>query len=163
MDEKDLLLLRLLEENSNHSPEELAVMTELSGEELKCRIAALEEAKIIRSYTTVIDWERAANGGVSAIIELKVNPERDYGYDRIADRLAKFREVKSLRLVTGVYDLQLHVTGKTMQDVARFVSEYIAPMDRIRETATHIIMKTYKENGQNFCEKEAADRIPYSP
>ena len=66
MDEKDLLLLRLLEENSNHSPEELAVMTELSGEELKCRIAALEEAKIIRSYTTVIDWERAANGGVSS-------------------------------------------------------------------------------------------------
>ena len=75
---------------------------------LKCRITALEEGKIIKSYTTVIDWERAANGGVAAIIELKVNPERDYGYDRIADRLAKFREVRSLRLVTGVYDLQLH-------------------------------------------------------
>ncbi len=162
MDEKDLLLLRLLEENSNQSSEELAVMTELTGEEVQCRIAALEEAKIIRSYTTIIDWERAANGGVSAIIELKVNPERDYGYDRIAARLVKFREVKSLRLVTGVYDLQLHVTGKTMQDVARFVSEYIAPMDRIRETATHIIMKTYKENGQDFCEKEAGERIPYS-
>jgi DNA-binding Lrp family transcriptional regulator len=162
MDEKDLLLLRLLEENSNHSSEELAIMTELPIEEVKCRIAALEEAKIIRSYTAVIDWERAANGGVSAIIELKVNPERDYGYDRIAARLVKFREVKSLRLVTGVYDLQLHVTGKTMQDVARFVSEYIAPMDRIRETATHIIMKTYKENGQDFCEKEAGERIPYS-
>jgi len=163
MDEKDHHLLRLLEENSRLSPDELAIMAELSGEDVRRRIAALEEAKIIKSYTTIIDWERAANGGVAAIIELKVNPERDYGYDRIADRLAKFREVKSLRLVTGVYDLQLHVTGKTMQDVARFVSEYIAPMDRIRETATHIIMKTYKENGQNFCEKEPGERLPYSP
>ncbi|MFA5294348.1 MAG: Lrp/AsnC family transcriptional regulator [Methanoregulaceae archaeon] len=162
MEEKDHLLLRLLEENSRLSPGELGIMAELSEEDVKCRIAALEEAGIIRSYTTIIDWERAANGGVAAIIDLKVNPERDYGYDRIAGRLAQFREVRSLRLMTGVYDLQLHVTGKTMQDVARFVSEYIAPMDRIRETATHIIMKTYKENGQNFCEKEAGERVPYS-
>jgi len=162
MDGKDLLLLRLLEENSRLSAGELGIMAELSEEDVKCRVVALEEAGIIRSYTTIIDWERAANGGVAAIIDLKVNPERDHGYDRIAGRIAQFREVRSLRLMTGVYDLQLQVTGKTMQDVARFVSEYIAPMDRIRETATHIIMKTYKENGQNFCEKEAGDRVPYS-
>ncbi|MDD1706881.1 MAG: Lrp/AsnC family transcriptional regulator [Methanoregulaceae archaeon] len=162
MDEKNLLLLRLLEENSRLSPEELGVMAELSPDEVACRVTALEEAKIIKSYNTVIDWERAANGGVAAIIEIKVNPERDFGYDRIAGRIANFREVKSLRLITGVYDLQLHVTGNTMQEVARFVSEYIAPMDRIRETATNIIMKTYKENGQNFCDKESGERIPYS-
>lgn len=162
MDEKDLLLLRLLEENSRLSPDELGIMAELSPDDVASRVTALEEGKIIKSYTTVIDWERAANGGVAAIIELKVNPERDFGYDRIAGRLANFREVRSLRLITGVYDLQLLVTGKTMQEVARFVSEYIAPMDRIRETATHIIMKTYKENGQNFFEKESGERIPYS-
>ncbi len=162
MDEKDLLLLRLLEENSRLSPKELGVMAELPADDVKCRIAALEEEKIIRSYTTVIDWDRAANGGVAAIIELKVNPERDYGYDRIAERIANYREVRSLRLITGVYDFQLTVTGKTMHEVARFVSEYIAPMDRIRETATHIIMKTYKENGQAFFEKESGERIPYS-
>jgi DNA-binding Lrp family transcriptional regulator len=162
MDEKDLLLLRLLEENSRLSPDELGVMAELSPDDVASRVTALEEGKIIKSYTTVIDWERAANGGVAAIIELKVNPERDFGYDRIAGRLANFREVRSLRLITGVYDLQLLVTGNTMQEVARFVSEYIAPMDRIRETATHIIMKTYKENGQNFFEKESGERIPYS-
>lgn len=162
MDQTDLLLLRLLEENSRLSPEELGVMAELSSDEVRERITALEEGKIIKSYTTVIDWERAADGGVAAIIELKVNPERDYGYDRIAERLANFREVKALRLITGVYDLQLLVTGKTMHDVARFVSEYIAPMDRIRETATHIIMKTYKENGQSFYERETGERIPYS-
>lgn len=162
MDEKDLLLLRLLEENSRLSPDDLGIMAELSPDDVASRVTALEEGKIIKSYTTVIDWERAANGGVAAIIELKVNPERDFGYDRIAGRLANFREVRSLRLITGVYDLQLLVTGKTMQEVARFVSEYIAPMDRIRETATHIIMKTYKENGQNFFEKESGERIPYS-
>jgi DNA-binding Lrp family transcriptional regulator len=162
MDQTDLLLLRLLEENSRLSPEELGVMAEISSDKVRERITALEEGKIIKSYTTVIDWERAADGGVAAIIELKVNPERDYGYDRIAERLANFREVKALRLITGVYDLQLLVTGKTMHDVARFVSEYIAPMDRIRETATHIIMKTYKENGQSFYERETGERIPYS-
>lgn len=162
MDEKDLLLLRLLEENSRLSPDDLGIMAELSPDDVASRVTALEEGKIIKSYTTVIDWERAANGGVAAIIELKVNPERDFGYDRIAGRLANFREVRSLRLITGVYDLQLLVTGKTMQEVARFVSEYIAPMDRIRETATHIIMKTYKENGQNFFERESGERIPYS-
>lgn len=162
MDEKDLLLLRLLEENSRLSSEELGLMAELSTEEAGRRVTSLEENRIIRSYTTIVDWEKAGNGGVAAVIELKVNPERDYGYDRIAERLANFPEVRALRLITGVYDLQLVVTGKTMHEVARFVSESIAPMDRIRETATHIVMKTYKENGQSFYEREAGERIPYS-
>lgn len=162
MDEKDLLLLQLLEENSRLTTRDMAVMAEVSPEETQARIAAMEAAGVIRSYSAVIDWERAGNGEVSAIIELKVNPERDYGYDRIAERIARFRQVRSLRLITGTYDLQITVTGKNMQEVARFVSEYIAPMDRIRETATHIIMKIYKENGRTFCEKEGTERIPYS-
>jgi DNA-binding Lrp family transcriptional regulator len=162
MDQKDLLLLHLLEENSRLSSDELGVMAELPADEVRSRITSLEDSKIIKSYITVIDWEKAADGGVAAIIELKVNPERDYGYDRIAERLANFHEVKALRLITGVYDLQLLVSGKTMHEVARFVSESIAPMDRIRETATHIIMKTFKENGQCFYEREAGERIPYS-
>lgn len=163
MDDKDRLLLHLLEDNSRLTAEELGVMAELSEDDVKSRIAALEDTGIIRRYTTIIDWEKAAEGRVAAIIELKVNPERDHGYDRIAERLANYPEVKALRLVTGVYDLQLQVSGSTMHEVARFVSEYIAPMDRIRETATHIIMKTYKENGQSFYEREAGERIPYSP
>ena len=162
MDEKDILLLQLLEENSRLTPQDLAVMVEMTPEAVAARIAAFESSGVIRAYTTLIDWEKAGNGEVSAIIELKVNPERDYGYDRIAERIARFRQVRSLRLITGVYDLQLIVTGRTMQEVARFVSEYIAPMDRIRETATHIVMKSYKENGRTFCEKEESERIPYS-
>ena len=129
---------------------------------MEARVHALEAAGVIRKYTTVINWELAGNGEVSSIIELKVNPERDFGYDRIAERLSRFRQVKTLRLMTGTYDLQLLVTGKNMQEVSRFVSEHVAPMDRIRETATHIIMKSYKENGNILFEQQEAERLPYS-
>jgi DNA-binding Lrp family transcriptional regulator len=162
MDDKDLGLLRILEENSRLSAEEIATMTTLTPAEVQVRIHALEEAGVIRKYTTVINWEKTGNGEVSSIIELKVSPERDFGYDRIAERLSRFRQVKTLRLMTGTYDLQLLVTGKNMQEVSRFVSEHIAPMDRIRETATHIIMKSYKENGNMLFEEQEAERLPYS-
>jgi DNA-binding Lrp family transcriptional regulator len=162
MDDKDLGLLRILEENSRLSAEEIATMTTLTPAEVQVRIHALEDAGVIRKYTTVINWEKAGNGEVSSIIELKVSPERDFGYDRIAERLSRFRQVKTLHLMTGTYDLQLLVTGKNMQEVSRFVSEHIAPMDRIRETATHIIMKSYKENGNVLFEEQEAERLPYS-
>jgi len=162
MDEKDLELLRILEENSRLSADEIATMTSLSTADVQERIHTLETAQVIKRYSTVINWEKAGNGEVSAIIELKVSPERDYGYDRIAERLSRFRQVKTLRLITGTYDLQLIVTGKNMQEVSRFVSEHVAPMDRIRETATHIVMKSYKENGNTFFEQQEAERLPYS-
>jgi DNA-binding Lrp family transcriptional regulator len=160
MDEKDRTLLYVLEDNARISLPDMAAMTQLPESEVEERIRDLQTKKVIRKYTTVIDWERAGDGEVSAIIDLKVTPERDYGYDRIAERIARFRQVKSLRLMSGVYDLQLHVTGKTMNEVARFVSEQIAPIDHIRETATHIIMKTYKENGNLFYEREEGERLP---
>lgn len=163
MDEKDLELLRILEENSRLSAEEVASMTRLTSAEVEARIRALEAAQVIKGYSTVVNWEKAGNGEVSAIIELKVSPERDYGYDRIAERLSRFRQVKTLRLMTGTYDLQLLVTGRNMQEVSRFVSEHVAPMDRIRETATHIIMKSYKENGNVLFEESEPERLPYSP
>ncbi|RXE56823.1 AsnC family transcriptional regulator [Methanoculleus taiwanensis] len=162
MDEKDRLLLRELEENSSVPLEDLAVMADLSESDVQNRIRRLEEAGVIRKYTAVVDWERAGDGIVAAVIELKVSPERDYGYDRIADRIARFRQVRSLRLMTGTYDLQLIVTGGSMHEIARFVSEQIAPMDRIRETATHIVMKSYKENGNILAEREEVERLPYS-
>ena len=139
MDDKDLELLHILEDNSRLSAQEIASMTNLALAEVEARIQALETANVIRKYSTVINWEKAGNGEVLAIIELKVSPERDFGYDRIAERLSRFRQVRTLRLMTGTYDLQLLVSGKNMQDVSRFVSEHVAPMDRIRETATHII------------------------
>ncbi len=140
MQEKDLELLRILEDNSRLSAKEIATMTNLTPNEVEARVHALEAAGVIRKYTTV----------------------RDFGYDRIAERLSRFRQVKTLRLMTGTYDLQLLVTGKNMQEVSRFVSEHVAPMDRIRETATHIIMKSYKENGNVLFEQQEAERLPYS-
>ena len=163
MEEKDIEILRILEENSRLSTEEIGTMTGLGREDVENRICALEASQVIKGYSTVVNWERAGNGEVSAIIELKVSPERDFGYDRIAARLSRFRQVKSLRLITGTYDLQLIVTGKNMQEVSRFVSEHVAPMDRIRETATHIIMKSYKENGNTLFEQPEKERLPYSP
>ncbi len=162
MDDKDLELLHILEDNSRLSAQEIASMTNLALAEVEARIHALEAAKVIRKYSTVINWEKAGNGEVLAIIELKVSPERDFGYDRIAERLSRFRQVRTLRLMTGTYDLQLLVSGKNMQDVSRFVSEHVAPMDRIRETATHIIMKSYKENGNTLFEQPESERLPFS-
>jgi DNA-binding Lrp family transcriptional regulator len=162
MQEKDLELLRILEDNSRLTAKEIASMTNLTPSDVEARIHALETAGIICKYTTVVNWEKAGNGEVSSVIELKVNPERDFGYDRIAERLSRFRQVKTLRLMTGTYDLQLLVTGKNVQEVSRFVSEHVAPMDRIRETATHIIMKSYKENGNVLFEQPEAERLPYS-
>ena len=162
MDEKDIDILRILEENSRLCAEEIAPMVSLDACEVQERIRALESAQVIRGYKTAINWERAGNGEVSAVIELKVNPERDYGYDRIAERLSRFKQVRTLRLMTGTYDLQLLVTGKNIQEVSRFVSEHVAPMDRIRETATHIIMKSYKENGNTLFEQQESERLPYS-
>jgi DNA-binding Lrp family transcriptional regulator len=137
-------------------------MVNLTPADVEARIHALETSGVICKYTTVINWEKTGNEEVSSIIELKVSPERDFGYDRIAERLSRFRQVKTLRLMTGTYDLQLLVTGKNMQEVSRFVSEHVAPMDRIRETATHIIMKSYKENGNVLFEQQEAERLPYS-
>jgi len=162
MDERDLQILHILEENSRLSADEIATMVNLGVAEVGERIHTLEASQVIKGYSTVINWERAGNGEVSAIIELKVSPERDYGYDRIAERLSRFKQVKTLRLMTGTYDLQLMVTGKNMQEVSRFVSEHVAPMDRIRETATHIIMKSYKENGNTLFEQQEPERLPYS-
>jgi DNA-binding Lrp family transcriptional regulator len=160
MDEKDHEILHLLEENGRLPLRELATSLALPETEVEERIRAMEESRIIRKFTTVVDWERAGNSRVSAIIDLKIAPERDFGYDKIAERLARFRQVKALYLVSGVYDLQLLVTGKDMNEVSRFVSEQIAPMDHIRETATHIIMKIYKENGNPFFEREGGERLP---
>lgn len=162
MDDKDRTLLSLLEEDCTTPVHDLAVMLECSDDEILSRKKTLQETGIIRRYSAVINWEAVEEGLVFAIIELKVAPERERGYDQIAERIARFSNVRNLRLRTGSHDLELLVAGKTMQEIARFVSEQIAPMDRIRETATHLIMKTYKENGVLYMEREEGKRLPFS-
>jgi DNA-binding Lrp family transcriptional regulator len=162
MDDKDRLLLTLLEENGRTPIRDMAEMVDLPEEEVSDRIMRMEDSGVIRKYTTLIDWDRAGDGEVVALIELKVSPERDYGYDKVAERIARFKQVRSVRLVSGIYDIELLVVGKNIHDVARFVAEQIAPMDHIRETATVLIMKTYKENGHCLFEREEKERLPLS-
>jgi DNA-binding Lrp family transcriptional regulator len=162
MDEKDRLLLKCLEDDCRTPVHELATMVDLEVSEVEERIRRMKEDNVIRKYTALIDWDRAGDGAVSAIIELKVSPERDFGYDKIAGRIARFNQVRSLHLISGVYDLQLLVTGRTIHEITSFVAEQIAPMDHIKETATILIMKTYKENGHLFFEREKGERLPLS-
>ena len=162
MDDIDRSLLSLLEEDCSTSLYDLAVMLGCSEEEVAKRKANLEKNGIIRRYSAVINWEQVDKGSVYAIIELKVAPERDHGFDRIAARISKFANVRDLRLRTGTHDLLLLVKGKSMQEITSFVAENIAPMERIRETVTHIIMKTYKENGVLYVEREDGQRLPFS-
>jgi DNA-binding Lrp family transcriptional regulator len=162
MDATDREILRVLESDSRVGDKDLGTMLNLSPSDIRARITVLEKAGILRKYTAVIDWKRAGEEGVVALVEVKVSPEREYGYDRIADRISRFPEVKSLRLVTGTYDLQLIVTGKTMQEIAEFVSGQIASLENIRETVTHIVMKTYKEHGCELQRSEGVERLPYS-
>jgi len=162
MDEKDREILRVLESDSRVGAEDLGTMLNLSPSEVQVRVGALEKAGILRKYTAIIDWKKAGEDGVVALVELKVSPEREFGYDRIADRIARFPEVKSLRLVTGTYDFQVIVTGRTMQEIAEFVSGQIASLENIKETVTHIVMKTYKEHGCELQRSEGVERLPYS-
>jgi len=162
MDEKDREILRVLESDSRVGAMDLGTMLNLSPSEVQARIGALEKAGVLRKYTAIIDWKKAGEDGVVALVELKVSPEREFGYDRIADRIARFPEVKSLRLVTGTYDFQVIVTGRTMQEIAEFVSGQIASLENIKETVTHIVMKTYKEHGCELQRSEGLERLPYS-
>ena len=156
------MLLELLEEDCRTSYTVLADMLDLDPENVERRIRRMEDEGVIRKYSASIDWEKAGDGYVAAILELKVTPERDFGYDKIAERIAHHHQVRSLRLLSGAYDFSMLVYGKDIHEVTRFVSEQIAPMDHIKETATILIMKTYKENGVEIFEKKSRERLPYS-
>jgi len=162
MDAKDWLLLRILEEDSTQEVREVADLTDLSEAEVEDRVRALEAGGIIRGYSATVDWEKAGEGVAAATVNLKVHPERDAGYDRIAERISRFPQVCSLRLISGEYDFELRVTGRNIQEITRFVSEQIAPMEQIRETATILVMKTYKENGRILYDRKEGERLPFA-
>jgi DNA-binding Lrp family transcriptional regulator len=156
-------VLKLLEENARLSDAEIAMMLGLREDEVKGVIADLERRGVIRKYKAVINYEKAGIELVQALIDVKVSPERNTGYDSLAERISRFPEVKSLRLVSGEYDLSVLVMGRTMQEVAHFVAEKIAPLEQVRNTVTHFLLKTYKENGEIYEEKEQVKRLPVSP
>jgi DNA-binding Lrp family transcriptional regulator len=157
--EEEKEILRILEGNARQSDAEIARMTGMTAPEVKEIIADLERRGIIRRYKAVINYEKAGVELVQALIDVNVTPERDTGYDSIAKRISRFPEVKSVRLVSGEYDLLVLVTGKTMQEVAYFVAEKIAPLEQVRNTLTHFLLKTYKENGEIYSDEEQGKRL----
>ncbi|AKB84351.1 Lrp/AsnC family transcriptional regulator [Methanococcoides methylutens] len=163
MDEQTRNILEILEEDARIVPEEIAALTGMTVEEVNQKIEYLEKAKIIRQYKTVIDWELAGENYVYAIIELKVQLERKLGYQAIAERLYKFPEVRSVRLLSGEHDISITVRGNSMKQVAFFVAEKIATLDQVQSTATHFVLKTYKENGLILDEPDQVKRLAVSP
>lgn len=156
-------ILEILEQDPRAKPEEISEMTGIKAAEVASKIKKMEKNGIIRKYKTVIDWEKAGEEFVYAIIELKITLRSRTGYDAIAERIARFPEVLSVRLISGDHDLSLTVRGRSMKDVAFFVAEKIATLEQVQGTVTHFVLRTYKQDGDILFEKEHSERLPVSP
>lgn len=156
-------LLALLRQKARYTHRELADFLALSEEEVNRRVAAWEKDGTILGYQAVIDPEQAGDVDVSAFIEVKLTPERGGGFDRLAQRIARFDQVTSCYLASGGYDLMVVVEGGSLRDVARFVSEKLSSMEGVLSTATHFRLKTYKENGFLFEQEAASERLAVAP
>ncbi|MCD4704200.1 MAG: Lrp/AsnC family transcriptional regulator [Methanosarcinaceae archaeon] len=163
MDKQTRDILEILGEDARVSHAEIATLANMSEKDVTGTIQQLEKAKIIRRYKTVIDWELAGEEYIYAIIELKVRLERKEGYQAIAERLYKFPEVRSVRLLSGEHDISITVRGNSMKQVAFFVAEKIGTLDQVYSTATHFVLKTYKEDGLILDEPEQVKRLPVTP
>ncbi len=156
-------ILKLLEEHALRSPEELSKMLDLPADEVKRRIKQYEDDKVILGYKAVINDDKVDTNLVKAVIEVKIQPEREGGFDRIAKRIGRFDEVTSLFLMSGAYDLLIFVEGRSLREVAQFVSEKLATLDGVTSTATHFMLKTYKEQCVLMEGGEEFERLKVSP
>lgn len=145
MDSLDRKILKLLSVNARMDIEDIATVLDLSAGEVSGRISALERAGVICGYKSVIDWEKVDTDSVSAIIELKVTPKAGYGFEEVAARVTKYPEVESVYLMSGAYDLNVVVKGKTFHEVSNFVSRELATIDSVTSTGTQFVMRRYKE------------------
>jgi DNA-binding Lrp family transcriptional regulator len=156
-------ILEILSEDAKATPSEIAALLGRSKEDIAREISELEDAGVIRKYITLINWEKLDKSFVFAVLELKVALQRKTGYDAVAERIARFSEVESVRLISGDHDLSVTVRGKSMKDIAYFVAEKIAPLDGVQSTCTHFILKSYKEHGVDLTEKPKSKRLVVTP
>lgn len=156
-------LLKLLEEHALRSPADLGKMLNLPAADVARRIKQYEDDKVILGYKAVINDDKVDSDLVKAVIEVRIQPEREGGFDRIAHRIAKFDEVTSLFLMSGGYDLLIFVEGRSLREVAQFVAEKLATMSGVTSTATHFMLKTYKEQGVMMVGGEEPERLKVSP
>ena len=156
-------LIRLLQQDAKASREDLARQLNLTVEEVNARIASLEKDGVIRGYQAIVDRERLDKNTVTAFIEVRITPERGGGFDRIAERIAKFDQVVSCYLISGGYDLLVVVQGTSLREVASFVSEKLSTIEAVISTATLFRLKTYKENGTFHLFEPNSERLAVSP
>ena len=151
-------LLKLLEENASLTPAQLAVMCGKETGDIKKMIAAYEKDGVILGYKTMIDWDKTDREYVSALIEVKITPQRDRGFDRVAEKIYNYPEVQSLYLMSGGFDLCVLIEGKTMKEVAYFVAQKLAPIEDVISTATHFVLRKYKDKGVVYGIEEIDER-----
>lgn len=156
-------LLKLLQANALESRPNLAKLLGISAAEVDKRIADYEKRGIIRGYQAVLDEDKLNLDMVTAVIEVKVTPQREGGFNTIAERISRFPEVRSAYLMSGAYDLLLFVEGRNLRDVASFVSEKLSPLDGVVSTSTHFMLKTYKRLGVLMHQDTSDERLSVSP
>ncbi len=156
-------LLTLIEKNSRIDLSELAVLLGVSEAETVEELAKLENEGIICGYHTLINWDKTSIEKVTALIEVKVTPQRGQGFDRIAERIYNYPEVKSVYLISGGYDLLVTLEEKTLKEIASFVSDKLSTLESVLSTATHFILKKYKDHGTIFDKKKIDEREVISP
>ena len=156
-------VLKILEQNARATPEEIAAMTGLTTDEVRKIIAQAERDRAIFKYKTLINWDRLGEEEVLALVEVRVTPQRDVGFDGIAQRIARFSEVRSLYLVSGDYDLSVLLVGRTMHEVANFVAMKLAALEEVQGTTTHFLLRRFKEDGVMLDGEEGVKRLPLTP
>lgn len=153
-------ILKILENDARTTAVQIATMTGISSEEVARDIQQAEKDRIILKYKAMINWDKVGNEQVSALIEVRVSPQRDVGFDSIAERIYHFPQARTVYLLSGTYDLLVLVTGRTMHEVANFVSQKLAPIEGVQGTVTHFLLKRYKEDGEIIEDKGEVRRQP---
>ena len=153
-------ILKILESDARATTKQIATMTGTTSTEVAKLIKQAEKDRTILKYKTVINWDKVGDEQVWALIEVKITPQREFGFDSIAERIYHFPQARTVYLVSGTYDLVVLVTGKTMHEVADFVAQELAPIEGVQGTVTHFVLKRYKEDGEIIEGKEEAKRQP---
>lgn len=151
-------ILKLLARNAKYTVEDIATMLGAEPSEIEKNIKSLEKDGLIKGYKAIIDWEKLDDAYVSAIVELNVVPKAGLGFEEVAEKIMKYSEVESVYLMSGVYDLNVVVKGKTLQDIARFVAKELATIDSVTSTTTHFVMRRYKEMDVELVSADDDDR-----
>ncbi len=151
-------ILEFLEKDARLTPAQIAVMTESDEGDIKKAISDFEKDGTILGYQALIDWDKTDREYVNAVIELKITPQRDCGFDKVAEKIYSYPEVESLYLMSGAYDLHLVLEGRTMREVAQFVAAKLAPLESILSTSTHFVLKKYKDKGVIYGTGEQDER-----